>query len=167
MSGSNRVRKQFEYRRLLGIRIWRDRKNPIIPPSIDGFRVLTRGIGWQLPTNFGDMLVIGGIRVWRGEWSTIGRSVMAYHIHAGQDGRVSQLPGLPKRSGFGSEIIVSLADQHDDSGLPLDTIPKRAEKERIAEEKLWDERQRQWGEERRQGQMKASGSDGMAKNWRR
>lgn len=52
-----------------------------------------------------------------------GRAVrVAYHIYAGSDGRVPQIPGVPKRGEFGSEIIVSLAYQHYIAGLPLDTV---------------------------------------------
>jgi transposase len=47
---------------------------------------------------------------------------VAYHIYAGSDGRVPQIPGVPKRGEFGREIIVSLAYQHYLTGLPLDTV---------------------------------------------
>lgn len=47
---------------------------------------------------------------------------VAYHIYAGLDGRVPQIPGVPKRGEFGREIIVSLAYQHYLTGLPLDTV---------------------------------------------
>ena len=57
-------------------------------------------------------------------WRIIdGRSVrVAYHIYAGPDGRVPQIPGVPKRSEFGREILVALAYQHHVAGLPLDTV---------------------------------------------
>ncbi len=57
-------------------------------------------------------------------WRNInGQSVLvAYQIHAGPDGRVPQIPGVPKRGEYGSEIIAALAFQHDKSGLPLDTV---------------------------------------------
>ena len=47
---------------------------------------------------------------------------VAYHIHAGSDGRVPPIPGVPKRGEFGSEIIVTLAYQHYVTGLPLDKV---------------------------------------------
>jgi hypothetical protein len=49
-------------------------------------------------------------------------ALVAYHIYAGPDGRVPQIPGVPKRGEFGTEIIVSLAYQHYLTGLPLDTV---------------------------------------------
>jgi transposase len=57
-------------------------------------------------------------------WRIIdGRSVLvAYHIYAGPDGRVPQIPGVPKRGEFGSEIVVALAYQHYLTALPLDTV---------------------------------------------
>ena len=57
-------------------------------------------------------------------WRIInGQAVLvAYHIYAGPDGRVPQIPGVPKRGEFGTEIIVSLAYQHYLTGLPLDTV---------------------------------------------
>ena len=57
-------------------------------------------------------------------WRIInGQAVLvAYHIYAGADGRVPQIPGVPKRGEFGTEIIVSLAYQHYLTGLPLDTV---------------------------------------------
>lgn len=48
--------------------------------------------------------------------------LVAYHIYAGSDGRVPQIPGVPNRGEFGREIIVSLAYQHYLTGLPLDTV---------------------------------------------
>ncbi len=45
-----------------------------------------------------------------------------YHIYAGPDGCVPQVPGVPGRGEFGREIITSLAWQHDIAGLPLDTV---------------------------------------------
>ena len=64
------------------------------------------------------------LRYSRPVWRIIdGRAVLvAYHIHAGPDGRVPQIPGVPKRGEFGSEIITALAFQHFISGLPLDTV---------------------------------------------
>jgi transposase len=57
-------------------------------------------------------------------WRIInGQAVLvAYHIYAGSDGRVPEIPGVPKRGEFGREIIVSLAYQHYLTGLPLDTV---------------------------------------------
>ena len=57
-------------------------------------------------------------------WRIInGQAVLvAYHIYAGPDGRVPQIPGVPKRGEFGTEIITSLAYQHTIAGLPLDTV---------------------------------------------
>jgi transposase len=57
-------------------------------------------------------------------WRVIdGQAVrVAYHVYAGPDGRVPQIPGVPKRGEFGTEIIVSLAFQHYLTGLPLDTV---------------------------------------------
>ena len=57
-------------------------------------------------------------------WRIIdGRAVLvAYHIYAGPNGRVPQIPGVPKRGEFGSEILIALAYQHHIAGLPLDTV---------------------------------------------
>ena len=57
-------------------------------------------------------------------WRIIdGRAIrVAYHIYAGPDGRVPQIPGVAKRGEFGSEIIIALAYQHYTAGLPLDTV---------------------------------------------
>ncbi len=57
-------------------------------------------------------------------WRIIdGRAVLvAYHIYAGTTGRVPQIPGVPKRGEFGSEILIALAYQHHVAGLPLDTV---------------------------------------------
>lgn len=57
-------------------------------------------------------------------WRIIdGQAVLvAYHIYAGPDGRVPQIPGVPKRGEFGSEILIALAYQHYITGLPLDTV---------------------------------------------
>jgi hypothetical protein len=57
-------------------------------------------------------------------WRIIdGRAVLvAYHIYAGPDGRVPQIPGVPKRSEFGQEIIVALSWQHYILGLSLDKV---------------------------------------------
>jgi hypothetical protein len=49
-------------------------------------------------------------------------ALVAYHIYAGPDGRVPQIPGVPKRGEFGTEIIVSVAYQHYLTGLSLDTV---------------------------------------------
>lgn len=49
-------------------------------------------------------------------------ALVAYHIYAGPDGRVPQVPGVPKRGEFGTEIITALAYQHYIAGLPLDTV---------------------------------------------
>ena len=64
------------------------------------------------------------LRYSRAVWRIIaGQAVLvAYHIHAGPRGRVPQIPGVPKRGEYGSEIITALAFQHYISGLPLDTV---------------------------------------------
>ena len=64
------------------------------------------------------------LRYSRAVWRIInGQAVLvAYRIHAGPDGRVPQIPGVPKRGEYGSEIITALAFQHYMSGLPLDTV---------------------------------------------
>ncbi len=64
------------------------------------------------------------MRYSRVTWRIIeGQAVLvAYHIYAGPDGRVPQVPGVPKRGEFGSEIITALAYQHHIAGLPLDTV---------------------------------------------
>ena len=64
------------------------------------------------------------LRYSRPVWRIInGQAVLvAYHIHAGPDGRVPQIPGVPQRGEYGSEIITALAFQHYISGLPLDTV---------------------------------------------
>jgi hypothetical protein len=57
-------------------------------------------------------------------WRIIGghAALVAYHIYAGPDGQVPQIPGVPKRGEFGTEIITALAYQHYLAGLPLDTV---------------------------------------------
>ena len=57
-------------------------------------------------------------------WRVIdGRAVLvAYHIYAGPDGRIPQIPGVPKRGEFGQEIIVALSWQHYIVGLSLDKV---------------------------------------------
>jgi hypothetical protein len=57
-------------------------------------------------------------------WRIIeGRAVLvAYHIYAGPDGRVPQIPGVPKRGEFGQEILVALSWQHYIVGLSLDKV---------------------------------------------
>ena len=47
-------------------------------------------------------------------WRIInGQAVLvAYHIYAGPDGTVPQIPGVPKRCEFGQEICITLAHQH-------------------------------------------------------
>jgi len=56
--------------------------------------------------------------VWR---ILIGQSVLvAYHIYAGPDGSVPQIPGVSRRCNFGQEICITLAHQHYIIGLPLD-----------------------------------------------
>ncbi len=47
---------------------------------------------------------------------------IAYHIYAGPDGCVPQIPGVPGRGELGREIITALAWQHTIAGLPLDTV---------------------------------------------
>ena len=46
--------------------------------------------------------------------------LVAYHIYAGPDGTVPQIPGVLKRCEFGQEISITLAHQHYIIGLPLD-----------------------------------------------
>ena len=46
-------------------------------------------------------------------------ALVAYHIDAGPDGRVPQVPDVPKRGEFGTEIITALAWQHCIAGLPV------------------------------------------------
>ena len=55
-------------------------------------------------------------------WRIIhGQAVLvAYHIYAGPDGTVPQIPGVPRRCEFGQEICITLAHQHYIIGLPLD-----------------------------------------------
>ncbi len=57
-------------------------------------------------------------------WRIIdGRAVLvAYHIHAGPDGCIPQIPGVPQRGEFGREIIVALSWQHYVLGLSLDKV---------------------------------------------
>ena len=57
-------------------------------------------------------------------WRIIGGQavLVAYHIYSGPDGRVPQVPGVPKRGEFGTEISTALAYQHCMAGLPLDTV---------------------------------------------
>lgn len=57
-------------------------------------------------------------------WRIInGRAVLiAYHIYAGPDGQVPQIPGVPKRSEFGQEIFAALSWQHYIVGLSLDKV---------------------------------------------
>ena len=64
------------------------------------------------------------LRYSRAVWRIIDRQavLVAYQIHAGPNGRVPQIPGVPKRGEYGSEIIAALAFQHYMSGLPLDTV---------------------------------------------
>ena len=64
------------------------------------------------------------LRYSRAVWRIInGQAVLvAYRIHAGPSGRVPQIPGVPRRGEYGSEIITALAFQHYMSGLPLDTV---------------------------------------------
>ena len=62
------------------------------------------------------------LRYSRPVWRIInGQAVLvAYHIYAGRDGTVPQIPGVPKRCEFGQEICITLAHQHYIIGLPLD-----------------------------------------------
>ena len=64
------------------------------------------------------------MRYSRPVWRIInGQAVLvAYQIHAGPDGRVPQIPGVPQRGEYGSEIITALAFQLYITGLPLDTV---------------------------------------------
>ena len=51
------------------------------------------------------------LRYSRAVWRIInGQAVLvAYQIYAGPDGRVPQIPGVPKRGEYGSKIITALA----------------------------------------------------------
>ena len=62
------------------------------------------------------------LRYSRPVWRIInGQAVLvAYHIYAGPDGTVPQIPGVLKRGEFGQEILITLAHQHYVIGLPLD-----------------------------------------------
>lgn len=62
------------------------------------------------------------LRYSRPVWRIInGRAMLvAYHIYAGPDGTVPQIPGVLKRGEFGQEILITLAHQHYIIGLPLD-----------------------------------------------
>lgn len=62
------------------------------------------------------------LRYSRPVWRIInGQAVLvAYHIYAGPDGTVPQIPGVLKRCEFGQEISITLAHQHYIIGLPLD-----------------------------------------------
>ena len=62
------------------------------------------------------------LRYSRPVWRIInGQAVLvAYHIYAGPNGRVPQIPGVLKRGEFGQEILITLAHQHYIIGLPLD-----------------------------------------------
>lgn len=64
------------------------------------------------------------LRYSRVAWRIVdGRAVLiAYHIYAGPNGRVPQIPGVPKRGEFGTEIITAVAYQHYIAGLPLDKV---------------------------------------------
>ncbi|MDA1316345.1 MAG: transposase [Acidobacteria bacterium] len=47
---------------------------------------------------------------------------VAYHVYAGSDGRVPQIPGVPKRGEYGVEILTAVAFQHYITGLSLDKV---------------------------------------------
>lgn len=47
---------------------------------------------------------------------------VAYHIYKGPDGRVPQIPGVPKRGEYGMEILTAVAFQHYITGLSLDKV---------------------------------------------
>ena len=60
---------------------------------------------------------------WAVWWIINGQAVLvAYHIHAEPSGRVPQIPGVPQRGEYSSEIITALEFQNYISGLPLDTV---------------------------------------------
>jgi len=46
--------------------------------------------------------------------------LVAYHIYAGPDSTVPQIPGVSRRCEFSPEICITLAHQHYIIGLPLD-----------------------------------------------
>lgn len=52
---------------------------------------------------------------------------VAYHIYAGPDGRVRQVPGVPKRGEYGIEILTAAAFQHYVTGLSLDKVAAELE----------------------------------------
>lgn len=52
---------------------------------------------------------------------------VAYHVYAGPDGRVPQIPGVPQRGEFGFEILIAIAFQHYVVGLPLDKVVAEVE----------------------------------------
>lgn len=62
-------------------------------------------------------------------WRIIdGRAVrVAYHVYVGPDGRVPQIPGVPKRGEFGREILIAVAFQHYVVGLSLDKVVAQIE----------------------------------------
>ncbi len=75
---------------------------------------------WPAPHRLEDCRLKYSRPVWR---IINGRAVLvAYHIYAGPDGRVPQIPGVPKRGEFGQEIIVALSWQHYIVGLSLDKV---------------------------------------------
>lgn len=47
---------------------------------------------------------------------------VAYHVYGGPDGRVPQIPGVPKRGEYGIEILTAVAFQHYITGLSLDKV---------------------------------------------
>ena len=75
---------------------------------------------WPAPHRLEDCRLKYSRPVWR---IINGRAVLvAYHIYAGPDGRVPQIPGVLKRGEFGQEIIVALSWQHYIVGLSLDKV---------------------------------------------
>jgi len=46
--------------------------------------------------------------------------LVAYHLYAGPDSTVPQIPGVSRRCEFSPEICITLAHQHYIIGLPLD-----------------------------------------------
>lgn len=62
-------------------------------------------------------------------WRIIGGHAerVAYHIHAGPDGRVPQIPGVPKRGEYGIEILTAVAFQYYITGLSLDKVAAELE----------------------------------------
>jgi hypothetical protein len=75
---------------------------------------------WPVENQFDECRLKYSRPVWR---IINGQAVLvAYHIYAGPDGRVPQIPGVPKRGEFGQEIIIAVSWQHYVVGLSLDKV---------------------------------------------